>query len=59
VRRGKAKIPHYFQLRGGAAFGFAGLWEQWHGAGSTIVNNVRNNSPECLVPPPPSNSLFK
>lgn len=28
-RDGKAKIPHFIQLKGGRAFGMAGLWEKW------------------------------
>jgi putative SOS response-associated peptidase YedK len=27
----KKKQPYYFQLKGGDVFGFAGLWESWHG----------------------------
>lgn len=33
---GKTKIPMYFRLADGRAFGLAGLWDCWEKAGSTI-----------------------
>jgi putative SOS response-associated peptidase YedK len=37
-RSGKSKQPYYFQLKDGAAFAFAGIWDQWQGDGRLIVS---------------------
>src|SRR5882672_3924978 len=37
-RLGKAKQPYYFQLKDGAAFAFAGIWDQWQGDSRLIVS---------------------
>lgn len=29
AKSGAGKLPHYFHLRGGQPFAFAGLWERW------------------------------
>ena len=33
---GKAKQPHYFQMKDGAPFFFAGLWDEWQLDGTSI-----------------------
>src|SRR5918993_2472336 len=33
---GKAKQPHYFQMKDGAPFFFAGLWDEWRFDGTSI-----------------------
>ncbi len=33
---GKAKQPHYFQMKDGAPFFFAGIWDEWHMDGTSI-----------------------
>lgn len=33
---GRAKKPWLFRLRDGAPFGFAGLWETWHGSDGSV-----------------------
>jgi putative SOS response-associated peptidase YedK len=51
-KQGKAKIPHHFQVRGGATFGFAGLWEQWQGDSSSIEScTIITTEPNELVRP--------
>ncbi|HEX7619626.1 MAG TPA: SOS response-associated peptidase [Anaerolineales bacterium] len=35
----KSKVPHYFRLKSGAPFAFAGLWEHWQ---STDGSEVRS-----------------
>jgi putative SOS response-associated peptidase YedK len=37
-RTGKSKQPYYFQLKYEAPFAFAGIWDQWQGAGRVIVS---------------------
>lgn len=33
---GKAKQPHYFQMKHAAPFFFAGIWDEWQGNGTSI-----------------------
>lgn len=35
---GKVKQPHYFQLKSGGPFFFAGIWDEWQRAGQSIVS---------------------
>ena len=38
-KSGGAKIPHLIRMRGGAPFGFAGLWESWKDPGGEVVES--------------------
>jgi putative SOS response-associated peptidase YedK len=38
-RQGRTKQPFYIQLRNGAPFGFAALWECWRGKGGGAVES--------------------
>jgi putative SOS response-associated peptidase YedK len=35
---GKAKQPHYFQMKNGAPFFFAGIWDEWQRDGNSIIS---------------------
>jgi len=37
-RKGKSKQPYYFQLRDEAEFAFAGIWDVWKKAGTSITS---------------------
>jgi len=37
--RGGERVPFHVQVRGGALFGIAGLWEEWRGAGGEVVES--------------------
>jgi putative SOS response-associated peptidase YedK len=49
---GKIKEPFYVQLRNGAVFGFAGLWESWKSPDGNIVES-------CTVITTPANKLIR
>lgn len=36
----KSKVPHFIQLKSGAAFTFAGLWEHWQSADGSEVRSA-------------------
>jgi putative SOS response-associated peptidase YedK len=35
---GKAKQPHYFQMKDGSPFFFAGIWDEWQRDGNSIIS---------------------
>jgi putative SOS response-associated peptidase YedK len=37
-RNGKVTQPYYFQMKDGAPFAFAGIWDRWQGAGRSITS---------------------
>lgn len=37
-RNGKISQPYYFQMKDGAPFAFAGIWDRWKTAGTTITS---------------------
>ena len=37
-RNGKISQPYYFQMKDGAPFAFAGIWDNWKNEGSTITS---------------------
>ena len=37
-RNGKISQPYYFQMKDGAPFAFAGIWDNWKTEGSTITS---------------------
>ena len=37
-RNGKISQPYYFQMKDGAPFAFAGVWDRWKSNGNTIVS---------------------
>ena len=47
-RRAPMKQPVYVRLKGGEQFGFAGLWDRWHGVESFSIVTVEPN--ELLAP---------
>jgi putative SOS response-associated peptidase YedK len=50
---GGRKQPHFIRLRDGQPFGFAGLWERWHGDGEEAVESctiVTTEANELLAP---------
>ena len=49
---GKAKEPFFVQLKGGAVFGFAGLWESWKSPDANIVES-------CTVITTSANKLIR
>ena len=51
VRKG-AKIPHWIHLADRRPFGFAGLWEKWHGGGETLLTcTILTTRANSLVAP--------
>jgi putative SOS response-associated peptidase YedK len=49
----KIKQPHYFSLRSGAAFSFAGLWERWNGGESGPIDSftvIVTDANSCVSP---------
>ena len=38
-REGKSKVPHWFSLRSGELFAFAGMWEKWQAPDGTSVES--------------------
>jgi len=36
-REGKKKVPHWFALRSGGLFAFAGMWEKWQAPDGTSI----------------------
>jgi putative SOS response-associated peptidase YedK len=36
----KSKVPHFIQLKSGAAFAFAGLWEHWQSSDGSEVRSA-------------------
>jgi putative SOS response-associated peptidase YedK len=36
-RNGKVSQPYYFQMKDGAPFAFAGVWDRWNAAGRSIT----------------------
>jgi putative SOS response-associated peptidase YedK len=49
---GKTKTPMYIRMKGGRPFAFAGLWEEWHDAGGSVV-------PSCTIITTSPNELMK
>ncbi len=47
----KTKIPMYLQLKSGAPFAFAGLWEQWQAPGAEPIHSctIITTTPNDLV----------
>lgn len=37
---GAKKVPHYFSLKDGSLFAFAGLWDRWDGGEAGVVESV-------------------
>ncbi|HEV7396595.1 MAG TPA: SOS response-associated peptidase [Pyrinomonadaceae bacterium] len=37
-KRGKERLPYYFQLKDGSVFAFAGIWDEWKGPGGKILS---------------------
>jgi len=37
-KRGKERLPYYFQLKDGDVFAFAGIWDRWRGDGLTVLS---------------------
>ena len=37
-RNGRISQPYYFQMKDGAPFAFAGIWDRWQGAGRSITS---------------------
>jgi putative SOS response-associated peptidase YedK len=65
----KISQPYYFQMKDGASFAFAGVWDRWKSDGNTIIScaiittaanellsNIHNRMPVIL--PPESHALW-
>ena len=50
---GTVKQPYYVQLKGGAVFAFAGLWESWNSPDGTILESctIITTTPNELIGP--------
>lgn len=47
---GKAKQPHYFQMKDAAPFFFAGIWDEWQGDGTFVkTGGIITTTPNKLL----------